>query len=520
MGRARGFKPIAQDGVGRPTDGGSTQHISLREGQAGAKLTSASGETPQITDVLERRAPRNARTHGEDQARLRSLAEAMPHGMAYQVHVSADRQTRRFTFVADTCPTLNGGVTVEQALADPTALYGLIAPADIERLREAEERSLKWLEPFDLEVLFILPDSERRWCRLTSSPRKMDDGSTLWEGFQIDITERRLAEQALRGSEERLSLAMDAAGLGLWEFDIASGELMWNSHIRVMYGVEPDAVVGFDLFVDAIHPEDRNRVLAAYERALEGPERQDFAFEHRIVRPNGEIRWVLAHGRVLKSEAGKPSRALGTSMDITDRKQGEADNLLLLDELNHRVKNSFATVASLLTLRAKRCDSDEARQQLTEAVNQVMSIAQAYAHLYAGGQPRSLDVADYLRDLCEGLAQGLLDGDRVRLTVSAQSLNMETDRALPLGMAVNELVTNAIKYAFPEGRSGLIEVTFAPTGDGWRLVVEDDGIGLPSDFDQQQRGTGAKLVKSFARQAGARLKIADGPGARFEITSP
>jgi PAS domain S-box-containing protein len=439
--------------------------------------------------------------------------------MAYQVHVSADRQTRKFTFVADNCPTLNGGVTVEQALADSSALYGLIAPEDFPRLAAAESQALKTLLPFDVEVQFNLPTGERRWCRLTSSPRKMDDGSTLWEGFQIDITARHEAQEALRHSEERLSLAMDAAQMGLWEYDIAGDALMWNHHLRAMYGVGDETPIDFEMFVSAIYPEDRDRVLGAYNAALEGPERRDFSFEHRIVRPDGEIGWVLAHGRVLRDAEGKPSRALGTSMDITSRKQAEADNLMLLDELNHRVKNSFATVASLLTLRAKRAQGEETREELTGAVNQVMSIAQAYAHLYAGGQPRSLDVADYLRDLCNGLAQGLTDGERVKLGVTATSMNMETDRALPLGMAVNELVTNAIKYAFPAGSTGAIEVVFEPVGDGWRLSISDDGVGLPADFDQQKRGTGAKLVKSFARQAGGTLKILDGPGARFEILS-
>ena len=95
---------------------------------------------------------------------------------------------------------------------------------------------------------------------------------------------------------------------------------------------------------------------------------------------------------------------------------------------------------------------------------------------------------------------------------------METDRALPLGMAVNELVTNAIKYAFPDGRSGRIEVSFETDDEAWRLSIADDGIGLPDDYEQR-RGTGARLVKSFARQAGAQFRILDGPGARFEITS-
>jgi two-component sensor histidine kinase len=283
-----------------------------------------------------------------------------------------------------------------------------------------------------------------------------------------------------------------------------------------MYGVPLDAAVDFEAFVEALHEDDRERVLTDYEAAVRA--RSDFAFEHRLVRPDGQVRWLLAHGRVVSDDNGEPVRVIGTSLDITDRKQAEDDNRLLLDELNHRVKNSFATVAALLQLRAKRAQGDEARELLTGAVNQVMSIAQAYAHLYAGGQPRSLDFADYVRDLCNGLAQGMTDGERVRLEVSAQSAVMTTDMALPLGMAVNELVTNAIKYAFPDGRSGVIEVEFASTDEGWRLLVGDDGVGLPENYNRSG-GMGARLVKAFARQAGARLKILDGPGARFEIAS-
>ncbi|MGE5565151.1 MAG: sensor histidine kinase [Parcubacteria group bacterium] len=314
-----------------------------------------------------------------------------------------------------------------------------------------------------------------------------------------------------------MTLAIEATGLGLWEYDILTGELAWNTRLREMYGVALDAQVDFELFVDALHPEDRDRVLADYEAALKAGG-GDFSFEHRLVQPGGQVRWLLAHGRVTPDGEGRPIRVIGTSMDITERKQAEADNRLLLDELNHRVKNSFATVAALLHLRAKKAKSDEARELLTGAVNQVMSIAQAYAHLYAGGQPRSLDFADYLRDLCNGLAQGMTDGERVRLEVVAQSAVMSTDQALPLGMAVNELVTNAVKHAFPDGRSGVVQVAFTPEGDGWRLLVGDDGVGLPDDYGRSG-GTGAGLVKSFARQAGARLKILDGPGARFEIST-
>lgn len=452
------------------------------------------------------------------EARLRSLADALPHGMAYQVHVSADRRTRRFTFLSDNCPLLNGGVTTDQALADSEALYGLIAPEHRRALHEAESRALDTLQPFDVEVRFVLPTGEGRWNRLTSSPRKLADGSTLWEGFQVDITARRTAEEALRHSEGRLALALDATGLGLWEYDLAADALMWSERLRGFYGLDAEAPVDFETFVTLVHPDDRERVLGGYDAALKRPGGGDFSFEHRVVRADGTVRWLLAHGRVLTGADGRPARVLGTSLDITERKLAEEHKALLLEELNHRVKNSFATVAGLLQLRAKRADGEEARALLGEATNQVMSIAQAYAHLYAGGQPRSLDFADYITALCQGLAEGMTDGERVRLTVTASPATMETDRALPLGMAVNELVTNAVKYAFPGGRAGRIAVTFEPTEAGWRLSVGDDGIGLPADFGRE-RGTGAGMVKAFAQQARTRLEIQTSPGARFIFTA-
>ena len=473
---------------------------------------------PAITDVQERQDRQGLSGLRDGEARLRSLADALPHGMAYQVHVSADRKSRRFTFVSDNCPRLNGGVSVDEALADAEKLYGLVAPEFRRVLHEAETKALETLEPFDIEAQFVLPSGERRWCRLTSSPRAIQDGSTIWEGFQVDITARRQAEQALRDSQSRLALAMDATGLGLWEYDLAGGELTWNERTKAFYGLAPDAEVDFEAFVEAIHPDDRDLVLGGYNEALERPGGGDFSFEHRVVQPGGAIRWLLAHGRVVADADGKAARVLGTSLDITERKRAEERQQLLLDELNHRVKNSFTTVASLLQLRAKRAASAETREQLGDAVNQVMSIAQAYTHLYAGGQPRSLDFADYLRALCEGLAQGMTDGERVRLNVAAVSAVMETDRALPLGMAVNELVTNAIKYAFPEGRGGCIDVTFELADGGWRLTICDDGVGLPADFGLD-RGTGAGLVKAFAQQARASLQVQPGPGARFVIAS-
>lgn len=195
-----------------------------------------------------------------------------------------------------------------------------------------------------------------------------------------------------------------------------------------------------------------------------------------------------------------------------------AERELLLRELNHRVTNNFTMVASLLQMQASRAQDPVARAALAQALNRVMSISHAHRNLYvAGGQAARIDLASYLEELCRSLAEALFLGDFVALECQAHPASMERDRAVAIGLVVNELVTNAAKHAFTDGVGGRITVTFEPAGEGWRLTVSDDGKGLPADYHSGRHGLGRGLVEAFARQAGGRLAVADGPGATFVL---
>jgi two-component sensor histidine kinase len=190
---------------------------------------------------------------------------------------------------------------------------------------------------------------------------------------------------------------------------------------------------------------------------------------------------------------------------------------LLLRELNHRVTNNFAMVASLLQLQASRAQDSGAKAALAGALNRVMSISQAHRNLYAGNDMARVDMSVYLEDLCRNLAEALFLGEIVRLECDAFPASMERDRAVAIGLVVNELVTNAAKHAFTETTGGRIEVTFQPEGPGWRLTVKDDGKGLPDDFHTKRNGLGRGLVEAFARQAGGAFSYVEGPGATFVL---
>jgi two-component sensor histidine kinase len=207
--------------------------------------------------------------------------------------------------------------------------------------------------------------------------------------------------------------------------------------------------------------------------------------------------------------------------DITARKIAEGRQTQLFEELNHRVKNNLALVAGLLELQA-RTASPTVRDALTKAGDRVHSIAQVHQALYLGTRQDAVDFGAYLKDLTASLAQSIAADGRITLDVEAEAEELPIDTAVPLGMVVNELVTNAVKHAYPPPQTGLVSVRFRREGDRLKLAVGDGGCGLPETpkSDSRGGGLGMRLVESLVTQVHAELVIKRSPGATFEITLP
>lgn len=200
---------------------------------------------------------------------------------------------------------------------------------------------------------------------------------------------------------------------------------------------------------------------------------------------------------------------------------------LLSQEIHHRVKNNLQVVASLLNLQASRIRQPEAKAEFQSARDRVRALATLHRHLYVQGEVQTINMRSFLKELCEQLFQALGPGatNRIRLNVDAPDLRIPSDKAVPLALIVTETVGNAIKYAFPGERRGRISVRLSPEPNGGaRLVIEDDGVGLPegrSDTETGIRdGIGLKLVHGLARQLGATLTVGERQGTRYEVTLP
>jgi two-component sensor histidine kinase len=202
---------------------------------------------------------------------------------------------------------------------------------------------------------------------------------------------------------------------------------------------------------------------------------------------------------------------------VEERNAKLAERELLFQEMQHRVGNDFAIVNSLLDLQRRRSGNPETRYALEQAMGRIRSISRIHRQIYALPEARHIDLRQYLRDLCAGLTDATLPPAGVTLNCHCDEAYMSRDRALSLGLATNELVTNAVKHAFPEGREGAISVSFTQAADGWRLMVADDGIGLPA---QRKPGLGTGLIEQFVRQAGGTLALTSENGTQAVIHLP
>jgi two-component sensor histidine kinase len=204
---------------------------------------------------------------------------------------------------------------------------------------------------------------------------------------------------------------------------------------------------------------------------------------------------------------------------LSEKDELLAERAMLLQEMQHRIGNSLQIIASVLRLKARAADLPETRAQLQDAHDRVMAVAAVQRHLQGG--VGEVDLAPYLTELCASLGASMIRELRpLTLDVRAEPATVSSRDATSLGLVVTELVINALKHAFPEGRGGAVVIAYSVRPGGWTLSVSDDGVGRGPPSPAARVGLGSSVVEALARQLGARVEIAGpGPGARTALVS-
>jgi two-component sensor histidine kinase len=247
---------------------------------------------------------------------------------------------------------------------------------------------------------------------------------------------------------------------------------------------------------------------------------EGYEVEHEF--PGIGFRTICLNARQVFFEGGAGTTILLGIEDITERRilEREKDELLrqkdtLLEELQHRIANSLQIIASIILMKARAVQSEETRFHLEDAHKRVLSIAAVQKQLHASGATGAIEIAPYLSQLCESLANSMIGGSRpISLKVIGEGGSATSRQAESLGLIVTELVMNALKHAFPDDKAkGQITVAYDTIGTNWKLSISDDGIGKPaSGFAPGKSGLGTGIIKALSNQLDAQVETLSGPG--------
>ncbi len=250
---------------------------------------------------------------------------------------------------------------------------------------------------------------------------------------------------------------------------------------------------------------------------------EDYEVEHNF--PSLGERIMLVNAREVLDKKGVKKMLLSI-FDITEQHglELERERLLtqkdlLLKEMRHRIANSLQLIASILLLKAELVDSPESRSHLEDAHERIMSIATAQQELDPAGKGQDIPVEKYLNALCKSLSRSMIDGRKqVRIQVQASSGSVLSDTAVSFGLLTTELVINALKHAFPDGRAGEVIVAYEARKTGWTLSVGDNGIGLSESKEGDRRGLGTSIIGALANQLHAIIRKETSPlGTKVSI---
>jgi PAS domain S-box-containing protein len=483
----------------------------------------------------------------------------------------------RFQFVADAAPVLIWmagsdklctffnkpwldftGRSAEQELGNGWTEG--VHPEELERCLQIYTSAFDARQPFVMQYRLRRNDGEYRWVSDQGVPRYDEQGRFAgYIGSCVDVTELMTKDEALRQSEERMRLAAAALNLGIWEWHLATNEMWATNARRAVLGWPSTGKVSFEDFMSRVHPEDRSRIRQTINDALR--DGKDYESEYRLVLPDGIARWMSTRGSIHFDSAGKPSRLLGISIDITARKQAELDaqrdraelshlsRVALMGEMSasiaHELNQPLAGILSNAAAGQRFIDQGDVNLgEIRELLGDIVADGRRASDVVRGirGMVKKEQMARRAVDLNEIVIDALRMASPDALLHSCQ-LETSLDPNLPAihsnPVQLQQVLLNLAINAFDAMRDTpapkrKVVITTRSNGDGTvRTSVRDYGVGISEEmqyrlFDPffstktEGLGMGLAIVRSIVESHGGTITAenADGGGTRFEFVLP
>jgi PAS domain S-box-containing protein len=353
------------------------------------------------------------------------------------------------------------------------------------------------------------------------------EGEPMTVVISHDVTERIMAEEALREGEARFrNLLRDVQRIAVQGYSPDGTTQYWNKASELLYGYAEAEALGRNLVELIIPPEMRDEVRRDIRRMTETGEPIPAA-ELSLMRKDGARVSVYSSHTVVRVP-GKAPELFCIDIDLAERKKAEeeirsllAEKELLLREAHHRVKNSMGTIASMLSLQARSSSAAGIGAALEEAAMRVQGMMLLYDKLARAEGFSAVSLADYLPQLVDEIAANFASAASVAIGKRVEDFSLDAKRLQLLGIIVNELVTNAMKYAFAGREEGRMLVAAASREGIVSVEVQDDGSGIPESIDfGNSTGLGLMLVEALARQLDGSVRLERGAGTRVLLEFP
>jgi PAS domain S-box-containing protein len=406
----------------------------------------------------------------------------------------------------------------------------------IEEMEEFAEHQAAWKEALDQVFKTQKPRKVESKIRVPSGqvylqslmvPEFDNDGNVISTlTVTRNITDFKKTEAGLRQSEERFRRVFEDSPLGMGIVTAAGQFLMVNERLCQITGYSRAELHNLT-FWDITHPEDRYKEFEILQEILQKSEKI-MSLEKRYTRKDGTLIWVRLTAALIADETDELQH-LGMVEDISDRKQAELDlkrslneKEILLKEIHHRVKNNMQTVSSLLSLQASYIENLEILAPFIESQNRIRAMALIHERLYRSDSLAKVSFPEYVRKLVADLCKSyqFSNSASIGLKFEIADVDLDVDVAMPCGLIINELVSNALKYAFPENFSGTIQIHFTKNAtNNYTLSVKDNGIGFPEEINPYTSDSlGLQLVCSFVKKLRGKIEIDQHVGSNIVIT--
>ncbi|HPQ53645.1 MAG TPA: transporter substrate-binding domain-containing protein, partial [Spirochaetota bacterium] len=351
--------------------------------------------------------------------------------------------------------------------------------------------------------------------------------------LRVELARREKAEEEVQSLSQFRERIIENANVWINVLDSEKNVILWNTAAEKISGYTRDEVLGHGDIWILLYPDEkyRDEIVTVAGEILDGT-RSVENFETTIQSKDGTKKIISWNSGYFVGRDGKFAGSIAVGLDVTERREMEdvlkgalLEKETLLKEIHHRVKNNMQIISSMMSLQTGYIHDDKDRELFRECQNRILSMSLVHEKLYSSNNLAKIDISDFLNGLVGELyrAYGVSE-EKIRVKVNASHVLLGIDRAIPCALIINELVSNALKYAFRVSAEGVVNVDFLVDSSGdYRVSVADDGDGLPGGYDYKNASSlGLRLVNALALQLDGIVDVETGPdrGTNFIIRFP